>query len=540
MAFFTGLLLVACGGDPAPGTAPPAGGAAPPGAVVPAGTSLVVAASPLIVENNPNAEVDVTVTAVTAGGQAVAGVPITLSSDGGVVISPGGLVTDASGSVTAKARLLSRSNRSVTITATAGTVTASGSFIVQGAKLGAQVETPRPAVGAQVRIRFELTDASDTAMPGQTIRLSSSLNNFAPITATTDAGGSYLLQYVATNAGVDIISAEAAGVKPLVDPRVEIGGGALPPPSSIPATFSLQAQPATVDSNPSGNANRSQIIARVFDAGNLPVQNAQVRFRVAAGQSFGILALTDVVLTDASGFARTDFVPGSAGSAQDQIKICATVENAAATPSNPLVGCNANESGTSLTVRETPVSIVIGQSGMIIVPNDLEYRFQFLVQVARVGGSPVAGAPVTIDPLEHTFFFKGQWAAAMGTNRTQTVNAVCPNEDVNRNDILEAGEDVNGNGRLDPRRPVNFRFVGANGSMTNEFGQVIVEIIYPKTFGSWVSLDLSARVTVGGSESRAVSSLSALPVAAGEITATGTPAFATSPFGILAGCNNPN
>lgn len=542
LIFFTAFFMVACGGDPAPGTTDPGaggGGVAPPGPVVPAGASLVVATTPLIVQNNPNTEVDVTVTAVTADGQAITGVPISLSSDGGVVISPGSVTTDASGTVKAKARLLSRSNRAVTITARAGTVTATGNFVVQGAKLAAQVETPRPAVGAQARIRFTLTDASDSAMPGETIRLTSSLNNFPPVTATTDTGGMYLLAYAATNAGVDIITAEAAGVKPLVDPRVEIGGAAFPPPSSPPATFSLQAQPATVDSNPSGSANRSQIIARVFDAGNLPVQNAQVRFRVAAGQAFGVLALTDVVLTDASGFARTDFVPGALGSAQDQIRVCAVVENATTTPANPLAGCNANESGTALTVRETPVSIVIGQSGMIIVPNNLEYRFQFLVQVARVGGSPVQGAVITVDPLEHTFFFKGQYAVPMGgTNRVQMVTAQCFNEDANRNDILEAGEDLNGNGVLDPRRPVNFRFV--NGATTNEFGQVIVEIIYPKTFGSWVSLDLSARVTVGGSESRARSSLGVLPVSAPEVTAMGAPAFVTSPFGVLAGCNNPN
>jgi hypothetical protein len=510
-------LFVACGGS-APGAAP--GG----GALGPTATSLVVTTDPLVVSNTSGTEVDVTVTAVSSGGQAVAGVPISLTSEDGVVISPGTGTTDATGSVKAKARLLSRANRAVTVNATGGTVSGTGNFLVQGATLSATVETPRPAVGAQARVRFSLTDASSNPMPGETIRITSSLNSFPPVTAPMDATGTYLLQYTAVQAGADVLLAEAAGARPLIDPRIEIGGAALPPPSSTPSSFSLQAQPATVDSNPTGNTNRSQLIARVFDATNLPVQNAQVSFRIAAGQQFGALATTEVVLTDASGFARTDFIAGAAGSAQDQIKVCALVLNAA--PSNVLAGCNATESGVELTVRETPVSVVIGASGKIIVPDELQYVEQFLVQVARVGGAPVQGAIVTVDPIEHKYFFKGYWS---GAPRTQKVTGVCENEDANRNDILEPGEDKNNNGRLDPRRPVNFRFV--NGPTTDERGQVLVELFYPKSFGSWVSLELSVRVTVGGSESRASIGFSALRVAQDEVASTGGTAFDESPFG---------
>lgn len=543
--------LVSCGGSSAPGTTPPG----PVGPAVPTAGALIVSSNPLIVQNNPDTEADVTVTAITTNGQAVSGVPVTLTSSDGVVITPGGATTDTSGTVRVKARLLSRANRAVTIRATAGSTVGTGSFVVQGAKLAAQVETPRPAVGAQARIRFTLTDSSNNPMPGESLRISSSLGSFQPITATTDAAGTYLLQYSANVAGIDTITAEGAGTKPLVDPKVEVGAAAFPPPSATPAAFSLQAQPATVDFNPSGSANRAQLIARVFDASNVPVQNAQVQFRIAAGPQFGTLASTDVVLTDAGGFARTDFIPGSAGSAQDQIKVCAVVVNATAAPSNPLPGfCNPDESGTALTVRETPVSIVIGQSGVILVPDDLQYRYQFLVQVARVGGAPVQGAVVTVDPLEHAVFFKGTYRPLTGTMRARRVTATCRNEDLNRNDILEPGEDVNVNAQLDPRRPVNFRFVGANGATTNEFGQVIVEIIYPKSFGTWLSLDLFARVTVGGSESRASNSLPTLLVAVNEITGTGDPAFIDSPFGVEGaastvnppgpagfspGCNNP-
>jgi hypothetical protein len=485
--------------------------------------------------NNPDSEADITVVAVSASGQAVPEVEVALGSPDGVVISPGSGKTDANGTLMAKMRLLSRTNRAVGITATAGAVTGTASILIQGATLSATVETPNPTAGSTARVRFSLTDASSNPMPGETIRITSSLNNFQPITAPMDGTGTYVLQYTATNTGTDIILAEAAGARPLADPRLQIGGPALPPPSAPPASFSLQAQPATVDVNASGSSNRAQLIARVFDAANVPVQNAQVKFRISAGSQFGALATTDTVLTDGSGFARTDFIAGATGSAQDQVKVCAIVLSGAPTPSNPIPDCLATESGVALTVRETPVSIVIGSSSQIIVVDDLTYKYQFVIQVARVGGAPVKGAVVTIDPLEHAFFYKGFWSLP---GRTQTINATCANEDANRNDILETGEDINGNLRLDPRRPVNFVFL--NGSTTNDVGQVIVEIVYPKSYGSWVSLELSARVTVGGSESRASVFQSQLLVAQPEVTGSGSPAFATSPFGLQAGCNNIN
>jgi hypothetical protein len=529
IAFAASASMLACGGDLAPGPEPATSQNVP----VPA--SIIVTPNPLVAQNLANGEVTVTFAAITATGQAVPDAPLVLSADPSVSISPAVTKTDASGGATAKVKLLGRSNRVVAVTAMSGAVAGTGTFIVTGAALIAAVDTPRPAVGSEARVVFTLTDASKNPMPGQTIRITSSLNNFPPREGTTDALGSYTLSYTATNAGVDTLVAEAAGARPASDPQIQIGGGALPPPSTPPAAFTLQAQPATVDFNPSGNANRAQLIARVFDASNVPVQNAQVRFRIAAGQQFGALTTTDVVLTDPSGVARADFIAGNSGSAQDQIKVCAVIVNSTATPSNPSPACAATESGVSLTIRETAVSIVIGQSGKIGVPNDLSYTYEFIVQVARVGGAPVQGAVITVDPLEHAVFQKGVWS---GSPRTKNVAATCPNEDTNRNDILEAGEDVNNNGRLDPRRPVNYLFV-SGAPTTNADGQAIIRVTYPKSFGSWVSLDLSVRTTVGGSESRAGSSLGILPVSAEEIAQPG-PAFLISPFGVTNSCMDPN
>ncbi|MFN7778586.1 MAG: hypothetical protein ACK5RK_06890 [Betaproteobacteria bacterium] len=481
-------------------------------------------------------------TATTSTGQAVSGSVVTLAADPSVSISPGSLTTGANGSAAATVRLLSKANRAVTVTARTGTLSGSSTFVVQGAALSATVATPQPAVNSPVKIDFALRDSADSPMPNEAISIVSSRGSFAAVSAVTDATGSYSLQYTApSTAGNDVISAQAAGARPLVDPVIQVGAVTVPPPSSIPASFTLQTQPSTVDSNASGSANRAQLSVTVFNAQGLPVTNAPVRFTLVEGESFGQLAATGTVITDGTGVARTDFVPGAAGSAQDVVLICAEVENYNAAPANVIAGCPTGRGGVRLTVRSAPVSVVIAPAGTIIVPDDLSYIYRFVVQVARVGGAAVEGAAISVDPLEHSTYYKGTWSATSGSNRQQTITAVCPNEDVNRNDIIDADpsdaerptEDKNQNGRLDPRRPVNYYFVG-NGR-TNAQGQAFVEVIYPKAFGSWLSMEISVRVTVGGSESRATYFFARLPVSAEEVDADGAPAFAISPFGIIGG-----
>jgi hypothetical protein len=522
--------LVGCGGDAAPGASSPT----PSG---PSAANLRITLDRTSVQNASTTPVTATVTATTSTGQAVGGVTVTVEADPSVVVSPGTVTTATNGGGTVSISTLNKSNRAVLVTARAGSLSQTASFLVQGATLSATVVTPQPAVGTQVVVNFSLSDSADNAMPNETITLTSSRGSFAPFEAQTDGQGNYSLTYTApSTAGDDVIIASAAGASPLFNPVVQVGGSSNPPPSSTPATFSIQVDPATIDSNPTGSSNRATLAVRVFNAQNNPVNNAAVRFRIAAGDSFGQLVSTGTVLSDGTGFARTEFVPGPSGSAQDQILICAKVENSTAAPSNPIAGCAANESGVALTVRSNPVSIVIAPSGVITVPDDLSYIQQYVVQVARVGGAPVQGASISVDPIDHAQFYKGRWVAPAGsTERSQVLTAVCPNEDGNRNDIIDTingkSEDLNGNGRLDPRRPVNFRFAG-NG-LTDSFGQVILEVIYPKAFGSWVSMTVAVRVTVGGSESRAQHTYDFLPVSASEVDAEGAPAFVLSPFGVV-------
>src|SRR4029453_781566 len=93
-AVASSAVMLACGGPPGPGPVPAANSNAP------APASIVVPPNPLIAKNLANGEVTVTFAAISATGQAVADVPLVLSADTTVSISPAVATTDASGAAT--------------------------------------------------------------------------------------------------------------------------------------------------------------------------------------------------------------------------------------------------------------------------------------------------------------------------------------------------------------------------------------------------------------------------------------------------------
>jgi hypothetical protein len=118
--------------------------------------------------------------------------------------------------------------------------------------------------------------------------------------------------------------------------------------------------------------------------------------------------------------------------------------------------------------------------------------------------------------------------------------AVCLNEDVNRNGVLETGEDTNGNGRMDPgRSDVTVRLVNPR---TGADGTAVVEITYAKSFATWVDAWVTVAASgVAGTEGRATFVLAPVPAAAAAISTKDVfPAFGISPYGSQPGCNNAN
>jgi hypothetical protein len=101
---------------------------------------------------------------------------------------------------------------------------------------------------------------------------------------------------------------------------------------------------------------------------------------------------------------------------------------------------------------------------------------------------------------------------------------------------VAAGEDINGNRTLEPGNVV----IASPGSVTTDSsGVASFNLLYGEQYAFWVDLNIEARATVAGTESRRIQTYSLGALAADIDTSTVTPAGVVSPFGRANACNNP-
>jgi hypothetical protein len=170
------------------------------------------------------------------------------------------------------------------------------------------------------------------------------------------------------------------------------------------------------------------------------------------------------------------------------------------------------------------------------------------VRVTDAAGGPVAGAKVTLN-LKSDAYYKGIWAEDDPfTTWFQQVSAgPCVNEDLNQNGIFELGEDINGNGLLDPGNIASVvpddAFADPTSSstvITNEAGRATFSIQYSQNYANWVEVTLTLRTKTAGSEWQSSESF-ILPILSSDIAVENIlPPGVFSPFGTANTCTNPN
>jgi hypothetical protein len=109
--------------------------------------------------------------------------------------------------------------------------------------------------------------------------------------------------------------------------------------------------------------------------------------------------------------------------------------------------------------------------------------------------SVINGAPVTFStPGTYSFL-----NIATGVTDTFTIRIWCKNEDLNRNGVLDVGEDTDNDGALDPRvSDIVVLPVGSN--VTDASGNVTFIAQWGQNVGSWLAYTLKVTTNVGGSE----------------------------------------
>ncbi|MCV2368520.1 Ig-like domain-containing protein [Roseateles oligotrophus] len=561
-------------------------------AVIPKASVLTLSMDKTTVGNSGSDTVNVVATAKDSANNALAGIKVTFSVDQNAVLVPGNLVTDALGQAKASVQIgADRSSRTVTVTTTSEALRQSKSFTVSGAKLQA---TPQPATlqaGEKGVVDYSLTDVNANPMP-DVDAIVSPPSPAASQALKSDTQGKFRLSFTVpadTAPGPYSIRANAGGVAVITTVQIDSKIDVVPTGTNI-ASATFTASPLVVNVNPIGSSeNRAELRLLFRGDNNLPIRNVRVLLSFAedaAATDGDISSGKDRVITsDANGVAAASFIAGQRSSPTGQLKVYACYAkddsliyadpNAVPLKKQPWAleksdpayrafassDCKAPNvlKSVALTVVEQPVSISIGSNEAVLTGASRgTYMQEFVVLVVDSAGNPKAG--VQLSPLvDLPSYRKGYYDYdALGKRWIRHETAVCLNEDSSvgvgyRNATIEAGEDVNGNGQLDPRKSdVSVSMVGSTKTDVN--GVAILRVEYPQSMGSWG--EIAVRVSASGVlsppawtgrlavEGDTVGTLKGterlLIVPIDVIKNEATPPFAISPYGQVGSCANPN
>jgi hypothetical protein len=514
-------LAVSCGGGGGDAGTPPFGdnGGGTTGAAKAADLMLTLSSGRIL--NGASDTITATAIAVDSKNNVVSGIPVSLAVDAGATIKPSGTTTDDSGVVTGVVGMGSdKSNRSVTVTATSGNLKRTAVFVVTGATLSVNATPLVNAGSANNVIQYTLLDSNSVAMPNQAYTVSGT--GLAAQNGQTDQFGKFNYSYTAPATQGDIvITATAAGVS--LDQSITVSSGSVQEAVGGPiVSASITPTPSVVAANTAGSmTNQVELRALFVGPDNRPIPNVRARFdavnkdKDSVKDPFGsVNMVADYAYSDANGIARATYVPGTGQSPTNGVKVrvCFDTKDFTSKAKND---CDDVEDPKK--VRFAYLTVVQGGIAVNITTNniigsggasgnnlgDLTFIREYAVMVVNAAGQAMSN--VTITPsVDLTDYRKGFYAWSDAASAwVQTVTATCSNEDVNSNGVLEDGEDINGNNRLDPvKSDVSTKNVpNANGSVTtNANGIAVVQIEYGKSVATWVKYDLKVTASVTGTE----------------------------------------
>ncbi len=308
--WWLGLITVAatlagCGGGDPSSFANTASSSSSSGVTNGAASITLISSVPQIPSNNST---PATITAIVknASNAVVAGANVAFATTSGVIApiatsatgSAAG-VTDANGE--AQATLTSPgdpSNRTLTVTATVGTVKATIDVGVVGTRLSLTGPTSL-ILNATGTFSASLIDSGGTGIPNTAVTVTSSKGNTLSATnLTTDATGHVTFTLTAANSGTDTVSVSALGV-------------------SASQGLSVSSQSFNFTSPPANTSivlGASQAVTLVWTNNGAPVANTAVSFSTTRGLFTGGTT-TIATTTDGTGTATATISSATAGPA---------------------------------------------------------------------------------------------------------------------------------------------------------------------------------------------------------------------------------
>lgn len=518
----------------------------------PVAADFTLALSRTNIGNAGSETVGVSVIAVDAKRNVIAGIPITYEVNNGATLAVANGLTDANGESKATVGIGSdKSNRTITVTArSAGLADRTAAFRVTGVGItSTAVPGLPPPSSTNNQIEFRVVDVNQSAMADIAMTVTPSVvagtPDSGPVVKTgrTDANGAYVYTYTApAQSGVLTFTAVAAGKEVIQVVTVPAANTTVPTASPKPSAPTLTLTPNVVRVNSgTDTSNRAEIRALFLASNNAPVKNVRVRFLLIDANSIGgaVSSGTQMVYSDANGVAVSSYAPADRPSPTDGVTIRACWDVADfELPADP--NSCPNFSDIKLTVVAEPLSVSIGTDNRIeIGPTGLTYIKRFVLLVVDAAGNPKSDVQLT-PQVDLTDYAKGIYVYddLVAKKWVQVVSATCVAEDTNRNGAIDGAEDSNHNGQLDPRKSdVTISLVGSTKTDVN--GTAVLKVEYPRNYGSWVKIKISA--AAAGVLSPPAYESRWLDVSGTELLDKNVaPSFVVSPYGVLNDCTNPN
>jgi hypothetical protein len=489
------------------------------------GSKLVLSGpSSLILGNTAAFEV----TVLDSKSNVVPNVAVTATSSLNNTLAASASRTDSTGTVSFNYTAVNAGDDNLVFSAAGSSISPKPQLAISGQDFA--FTSPRPAtevaVGAlqpvQVRLRV-----GGVPQANRVINFTATGGTLSANSATTDAAGTASVNIGSASAGPITVQATvvggtsgATGATSATLPLLVV--------AKVPAKLVLQISPTAIAPNTTAtSANQAQLLARVTDANDNPVQGQTVNFIRISDPSGGNLLQASAV-TDAAGLATVAYRSGAQSTANNGVLLSATVASTTVT-------------GTAtLTVNQSALFIALGTGNVITNLDPQTYKKDWVAYVTDANGIPVNGVTLTVKALPTQFltgrlvFVKdpGVWQyegpVVPATPVSYPGISVCRSEDRNGNGILDSGEDDNQDGVL---WPGNVIAVTPNSVITAD-GRATISIIYAESYALWVNLRLTVTATVAGTESKTDANFIVPMSGEDSSKEVPSPANRVSPFGV--------
>lgn len=487
--------------------------------------------------NSGSDSVELTMVALDGNNNPVSGAAVSVSVDSGIY-TPASNTTDATGKASGAITIGgNKSSRNIVATMRVGGLTSTATIPVVGASspISLVLVPATPAPSQAVRVDIKLVDSTGAGVSFTDVQLSGTLGMTGKVTTDATGAASANLAAAPAAAGTYTVDASALGATATRSVQVVAGGASGIADAAGPiSAASIAIVPTTIAPNTAGSTtNKAALRAKFLNASNQAIQNVRVRFEIVApglGSGEQISTGTGVVYSDVNGEAIADYIAGTRSSPTDGVVIRACYGLTDAAIAN---GACATSVTKTMTVASQPLSITLGDNNLLAKgSNELTYIKKFDVAVADAAGNAVKDATVSAS-VDLKSYGKGTYEVVAPAT-TPTEPFWCANEDVNRNGALDVGEDINGNGKLEPRKAdVILSFVGSN--VTGANGRMTIQVEYPQNVATWLVYTVKVTTNVAGSEGTDSKAYVTSFVEGDQKNGS----FLTSPYGVVASCTDP-